>query len=225
MKKILVIAPHADDEVLGMGGTIAKHSQSNNEVYVLIATNAHKGDENMFSEAGINLVRNEALQAHEILGVTNTFFLDFPAPRLNAFPFYKISVEFNKIIDKVNPDILYLPHPGDLHLDHHAIYMAALVSARPQNGCSVKEIYCYETLSETEWAPYQGDKHFKPNLFEAISEYMDKKIKAMSCFQSQLKDQPHTRSLSSIKALARYRGGTVNVQYAESFEIERVIEI
>ncbi|WP_418637383.1 PIG-L deacetylase family protein [Winogradskyella sp.] len=221
--KILIIAPHADDEIIGCGGTIAKATQSGDEVFVIIATNANKGAPELFNENEIIKVRQEALSAHKYLGVKNTFFLDFPAPALNAFPEYKISIELSKIINKIKPNVLYLPHPGDLHQDHKAIYRASLVAARPQGDYCINEIYCYETLSETEWAPYQ-EKAFSPNVFNDISVFFDMKIKAMEFFKSQIKDFPHTRSVETFEALAKYRGSTVGVYRAESFMLERVIK-
>jgi LmbE family N-acetylglucosaminyl deacetylase len=220
--KILVIAPHADDEIIGCGATMAKHIANEDDVYVIIGTNANKGAPELFDEKIINKVRSEALEAHGFLGVKKTFFLDFPAPALNAFPEYKISVEISKVISKIQPDILYLPHPGDLHQDHKAIYRASLVAVRPQGVYSVKEIYCYETLSETEWAPYQ-EKPFVPNIFNDVSAFFDQKLEAMRFFKSQIKEFPHTRSLETFEALARYRGATVGVKRAESFMVERII--
>jgi LmbE family N-acetylglucosaminyl deacetylase len=221
--KILVIAPHADDEIIGCGATMAKHIANADDVYVIIATNANKGAPELFDEKTINKVRSEALEAHGFLGVKKTFFLNFPAPALNAFPEYKISMEISKIINKIKPDILYLPHPGDLHQDHKAIYRASLVAVRPQGVYCVKEIYCYETLSETEWAPYQ-EKPFVPNVFNDVSAFFDQKLESMRFFKSQIKEFPHTRSLETFEALARYRGATVGVKRAESFMVERIIK-
>jgi LmbE family N-acetylglucosaminyl deacetylase len=223
MKKILVIAPHADDEVLGCGATIAKLASLGNEIHILVATNAHIGAPEIASAKGIERVRNEALEAHKILGVKETHFEDFPAPALNAYPEFKISVAIAKLLEKIKPDILFLPHPGDLHQDHKAIYRAALVAARPQGNYSIKEIYCYETLSETEWAPYQGDNFFKPNYFIDVTNFIEKKLEAMKCFNSQLKVFPHSRSIETIMALSTLRGNTVGVKNAESFEVERII--
>lgn len=221
--KILVIAPHADDEIIGCGGTIAKAVSQKDEVYVVITTNAHLGAPELFNEQAIKKVREEALQAHRFLGVKETFFLEFPAPALNAFPEYKISLELSKIINKIQPNILYLPHPGDLHQDHKATYRASLVAARPQGNYCVEEIYCYETLSETEWAPYQ-EKAFIPNVFNDITEHFEKKIVAMQFFKSQIKEFPHTRSTETFEALAKFRGATVGVKRAESFSLERIIK-
>lgn len=223
MANILVIAPHADDEVLGCGATIAKHVSMNDKVTVLIGTNASKGAPELFDEDVIDDIRAEAQQAHDKLGVSNTIFFDFPAPALNAFPSYKISLEISKVIEKGRFETVYLPHPGDMHEDHNAIYRAALVACRPQNDNPVKKIYCYETLSETEWSPRQGDHYFKPNHFVDVSEYFEKKLAAMECFESQLREFPHSRSIKSLEALAKYRGSTVGVERAEAFEVEREI--
>ncbi|MCI2227551.1 PIG-L family deacetylase [Polaribacter sp. MSW13] len=221
--KILVIAPHADDEIIGCGGTIAKAISNGSEVFVVIATNASIGAPELFDEKAIDIVRQEALAAHNFLGIKKTFFLDFPAPALNAFPEYKISIELSKIINKLKPNILYLPHPGDLHQDHKAIYRASLVASRPQGEYSIKEIYCYETLSETEWAPRQ-EKAFVPNMFNDVTDFFEEKLTAMKFFKSQIKEFPHTRSTETFEALAKYRGATVGVKRAESFIVERIIK-
>lgn len=221
-KKILIIAPHADDEIIGCGGLMAKSIAEGNLVYVIIATNAHIGAPDLFRKDGIEKVRAEALLAHNYLGVKETFFLDFPAPALNSYPEYKISLALSKIFNDLKPDIIYLPHPGDLHQDHKALYRSSLVAARPQGDYTIKEIYCYETLSETEWAPYQ-EKPFIPNVFVDISAYFNLKIRAMQFYESQIKNFPHTRSVETFEALAKYRGSTIGVQRAESFILERLI--
>lgn len=221
--KVLVIAPHPDDEIIGCGGTIAKYIDKGIDVYVIVATNAHKGAPELFDNQIIKEVRLEALKAHKYLGVKETFFFDFPAPALNAFPEFKISIKIAEIINQVKPNILYLPHPGDLHQDHKAIYRAGLVAARPQGDYCIKEIYCYETLSETEWAPYQ-EKAFIPNVFIDITDFFEQKLEAMRFFKSQIKEFPHTRSTETFEALAKFRGSTVGVNRAESFILERIVK-
>jgi LmbE family N-acetylglucosaminyl deacetylase len=223
MKKILIVAPHADDEVLGCGGIIAKYCSNGDSVYVAIMTNAHIGDPQLFSEESINIVREEAKKAHKILGVKETFFYDFPAPRLDATPAYLISNELNKLFHKLEIATLYLPHRGDIHKDHTVIFQAALVAARPINNCSIKTILTYETLSETEWAAPFGSDVFIPNVFEEINGFLAKKIEAISCYKSQIKEFPHSRSIESIENLAKYRGVTIGTEYAESFCLIRSI--
>lgn len=222
MNKVIVIAPHADDEIIGCGATIAKHINNGDEVYVIIATNASIGAPELYNEAIVANIRNEALNAHNFLGVTKTFFLDFPAPALNAFPEFEISMELLKIFIQVSPNILYLPHSGDIHQDHKAIYRASLVAARPQGNNKLEKIYCYETLSETEWTP-MSEKPFVPNHFVDISDTFELKCKAMGFFKSQIKVFPHSRSLDTFEALAKYRGSTIGVKRAEAFTVERQI--
>ncbi len=223
MNNILVIAPHADDEVIGCGATIAKHVHQGDQVWVTIATNASKGAPELFKKEDIDKIRKEALEAHKVLGVQETIFMDFPAPALNAYPEYKISLEISKLLDKIRPDTLYLPHPGDIHQDHKAIYRASLVACRPKLDFSISNIFCYETLSETEWTPIH-EKPFVPNYFVNISSYFNDKVKAMECYGSQMKLFPHSRSIEAFEALAKYRGATVAVSRAEAFTVERLIK-
>lgn len=224
MNKIIVVAPHADDEIIGCGATIAKHIQQGDEVMVVIATNASIGAPELFSEENVKNTREEAKKAHKLLGVEETLFMEFPAPALNAFPEYKISLGLSKIFQDFCPTHLYLPHPGDIHQDHKAIYRAALVAARPQGNYTIHNIYCYETLSETEWTPMQ-ERPFVPNHFVDVTNVFFKKEQAMKCFKSQIKEFPHSRSLEAFEALAKFRGATIGVDRAEAFIVERQIKM
>jgi LmbE family N-acetylglucosaminyl deacetylase len=183
---ILIVAPHADDEILGCGGIISKYAGNGDDVYIVIVTNANIGAPDLFSADDINKVRNEALKAHQLLKVTKTFFLDFPAPRLETHPSYEISDAITKIIYENNIHSMFIPHKGDIHRDHTVVYYSCLVAARPINNCPVKTILSYETLSETEWSsPTAGDV-FMPNVFIDITQFLPDKLKAMSCLSSQI---------------------------------------
>tara|TARA_B100001250_G_C19817464_1_gene799563 strand:+ start:19630 stop:20310 length:681 start_codon:yes stop_codon:yes gene_type:complete len=225
MKNILVIAPHADDEVLGCGGTIYKHYLAKDNVYVAIMTDASKGAPELFSDEEIDKIRNEALKAHKILGVTKTIFFDLPAPKLNQYPIYKIADKIRLLINKYRIDTIYIPHRGDLHKDHESVYDASLVAAKPLPTQSVKKIFVYETLSETDWGDTVSSNVFVPRFFNVIKKsVLNKKIAAMKCFKSQLKDPPNSRSLENLKNLASVRGSTVGNNYAESFDIVRILK-
>ena len=225
MKKILVIAPHADDEVLGCGASIAKACASGDEVYVLICTNASVGAPELFSSDIIKQIRTEALEAHSALGVKETFFLEFPAPVLDQYPRYKMSNEISAIIRKIGADTVYIPHRGDCHKDHAIIHECAMVACRPLANCKVKHVYAYETLSETEWGEPIAADFFVPVKYNTFSvEEFQKKLDAMSCFKSQLYPFPASRSLEAIEALAKYRGCTVSAERAEAFEVLRDID-
>jgi len=218
---ILIIAPHPDDEVLGCGGLIKKLSSQNKKLWVLIVT---RGKASMYSEEKIVNVRREALEAHKILGVTKTEFLDFPAPELDLISVSVLAAAINKVILQFKADTIYLPHRGDIHSDHKAVFNAGLVAARPVSNNPVKRIFSYETLSETEWAAPTADEIFIPTSFVNISDEFSYKIEAMNCFKSQIKEFPNTRSLKTIEALANFRGSTVGFTHAEAFMTVRIIE-
>ena len=193
-KNILIVAPHCDDEVLGCGGIMAKYAKDHYNVFVAIITNGHIGAPELFKKEGTEKVREEALEAHDLLGVQKTYFLDFPAPRLDSIPAYKLSIALSKVIKDHSITDMYVPHRGDIHKDHRITYECALVAARPINNCSVKNIYAYETLSETEWAAPFADEAFIPTRFVDITEHVKDKIKAFQKFTTQIKEFPHPRS-------------------------------
>jgi len=224
MNNVLVIAPHADDEVLGCGGSIYKHYLNGDKVSVAIMTNAFKGAPEIFSKQYIDDLRNEALKAHKILKVSDTIFFEFPAPKLNEYPLYKIANDINKLIKKKKIDTLYIPHRGDLHKDHEAIYDASLVASKPLPNQTVKRIFVYETVSETEWGDPINSSIFVPKYFNVINKsILNKKLKSMKCYKSQLKNMPNPRSLNNLENLASVRGAIVGHKYAESFDIVREI--
>lgn len=220
MNKILVIAPHPDDEVLGCGAQIKKYSESEHNVYILVMT---RGTPKYYSNRQIDNVRMEALAAHQLLGVTKTYFLDFHAPELDTYPLSEIAREIKKVIDEIQADIVYLPHRGDIHNDHGLVYKASLVACRPVGVYSVKRILAYETMSETEWSPPFGDDAFVPTVYSDVSQTFQAKLEAMCKFASQLRGFPNSRSLENLEALAKYRGATIGVERAEAFMLVRDI--
>lgn len=225
MNKILIIAPHADDEVLGCGATMAKDCAKGDEVFVLICTNASVGAPELFSAELIKQIRSEAVAAHRLIGIKETFFLDFPAPALDQYPRYKMSNEISAVVRKIGADTVYIPHRGDCHKDHTIIHECAMVACRPLANCTVKHVYAYETLSETEWGEPIAADFFVPVKYNTFTvDEFQKKLDAMSCFKSQLYPFPASRSLEAIEALAKYRGCTVSAERAEAFETLRDID-
>ncbi len=214
--KILVIAPHTDDEVLGVGGTMARLAALGAEVCVAIMTEGYSAEE-------IECDRQEALAAHKLLGVKQTIFLPLPAANLDTIPHRDINRHLNEVIQNIQPEVLYIPFTGDLHLDHQRVFLSALVAARPNRPGAPRAIYAYETLSETNWnAPYLAP-NFVPNVFVDISNYLEMKIQAMQLYASQIKPFPNERSEESLRALATLRGSTVNCFAAEAFVLVREI--
>lgn len=219
--KVLVMAPHPDDEIIGVGGTIAKKVQMGDEVYVCIVT---KGQQPLFEEEFVEQSRMECREADSLLGVSETIFLDFPAVMLETVPRHVFNGKISEIVQRIKPDEVYIPHRGDMQLDHQMVVDAAMVALRPKNEHVIKRIYAYETLSETGWNIPNTTNEFIPNVYEDITEVFEQKMAAMNIFQSQLSEFPATRSVGAIEALARFRGAIVGVCAAESFSLVREIK-
>lgn len=220
--RVIVIAPHPDDEVLGCGGTIAKHSANGDSVYVCVMT---KGYKPLFADEMEFIVKDECRNADKLLGVKETFFLDFPAAMLEEVLRYKINDAIVERIQHVRPDIVYIPHRGDMQIDHKMIVDAAMVALRPKYDHVVKKIYAYETLSETGWDIPNTANEFIPTVYNDISNYMNDKTEAIKCFKTQLAEYPNARSVEAIKALAMYRGATMKMNAAEAFVLIRELQM
>lgn len=212
--KILIFAPHNDDEVLGAGGTLSKFANQGNDVFVCEVTSGE-------NKVIVDKIKSEALKAHAIIGVKQTFFLDLPVVAINQVPVSEINEKMLEIVKIVDPEIAFIPHKGDIHTDHVEVAKSAMVALRPVSAPNLKTIYAYETLSETEWNIPSVENVFIPNVWSDISNYLDIKLQAMNCYQTQIKEFPHPRSLEAIEALAKYRGSNICVKYAESFMLIR----
>lgn len=221
--KVLVIAPHPDDEVLGVGGTIARHNAQGDSVTVCIVT---KGQPPLFPKEGYKETRAEAARAHKCLGGgIQTIYMDFPAANVEAVPRYELNSQILNLILEVKPDILYIPHFEDMQKDHQLIVDAVMVAVRPKYAHRVSEVYMYETLSETEWNLPRPGKQFTPNYYVDITDFLEQKLEAFSMYESQCDDFPNPRSREAIISLARFRGSNVMVNAAEAFEVVRIVRM
>lgn len=213
--KVLVVAPHPDDEVLGVGGTIAGLACKDNQLTVAIVT---KGWEPLFPNSQVEQVRSEAEQANKILGVQSLRFMDLPVTRLNQIPKNELNGAFEKLIAEEKPEIVFLPFCGDLQQDHRQVFEACMVALRPgENTKSIMQILCYETVSETHRPSARIEAGFEPNLWVDISSRLPVKLEAMRKYKSQLQSEPAPRSLEAISSLAKWRGSTVGMHAAECF--------
>ncbi len=216
--KVLVFAPHPDDEILGVGGTIAKRTQNKDEVYVCVVT---RGVKPLYDDAGIQIIQAQCREADKKLGASETIFLDFPAVMLETVPRYEFNGRISEVVQQIKPDEVYIPHRGDMQLDHKMVVDATMVALRPKYAHAIKRIYAYETLSETGWDIPNTVNEFIPNVYENISETLQMKLDAMAVIQSQLAPFPAARSLEAIEYLAKYRGSTINCFAAEAFALIR----
>lgn len=218
MKRILVIAPHPDDEILGCGGTILKHIASGNEVYICVVT---RGMPPLFNPQRVDENRKDTERCHKHIGIKHTYYLDFPAAMLENVERYELNGRLLEIVKEVQPDEVYIPHYGDMQKDHQIVADAAMVVLRPKYQPQVNTIYSYETLSETDWNAPNVQNAFIPNVFVDISDYIEEKKAALSFFKLQVGEFPDARSIKAIDALASYRGALMNMHAAEAFMLIR----
>jgi LmbE family N-acetylglucosaminyl deacetylase len=216
--KMLIVATHPDDEVIGCGGTAARHAVAGDEVHVLVVT---RGDPEKYPAGQVEELRRELAAAHKVMGVRDVQYLDYPAPKLDTVPRCALADAIDGVLQSLKPDMLFLPHRGDLHADHRAVHQAALVAARPNGRHRIGRLLSYETLSETEWGSPVSADAFLPTVFVNIADFLEPKLRALECYRSQLKDFPHPRSLQAVEALARLRGSTAGYPAAEAFMLVR----
>lgn len=224
--KILIVASHPDDEVLGCGGIIAKYSKDR-EVYILIlgegvSSRYQKREEAPKEE--LDKIREQSRQAGKFLGAKEVFFLDLPDQRFDTVSFLDIVKKIENIVQALMPEIIYTHSSSDLNLDHRITFEAVLTATRPIGEFSAKELYSFEISSSTEWAFSKINGSFLPDVFEDISSSdIAKKIEALKIYEGEIKKFPHPRSEEAILSLAKIRGSSVGSNYAEAFELIRYI--
>lgn len=217
--KVLVISPHPDDEVLGVGGTMRRLADEGHEVTVAIVT---KGWSPLFPDEQVAQVRAEAQDANAALGVNRVRFMDLPVTKLHAIPEHELNAAFDALIMDEQPEWVFLPFPGDRHEDHRQVFDAALIALRPvPDRAFVKRILCYETVSETHWSVSHLEPAFQPQLWFDITDQLAAKLAAMRIYASQLRPAPDARSLEALQALATWRGSIVGMSAAETFVLAR----
>ncbi|WP_214482538.1 PIG-L deacetylase family protein [Bacillus sp. SM2101] len=215
-KTVLIIASHPDDELLGSGATIKKLINGGYEVITVItAQGRNKEDE---------YITNCCIEANKELGVKEVIFLEYPNLEMETFPLHLINKKIEKLITIYQPCKIFTHHYGDLNKDHQVTFQAVMTAARPIAGSAPIDIICFETVSSTEWTHHTNDQTFKPNYYVDVTDTIDNKLNALKHYDVEMRLFPHPRSFDGIKFLARYRGMTVGVHYAEAFEIIRRIQ-
>lgn len=217
MKKILFVAPHPDDETLGCGGTIFKHLANGDQVFWLIITNIV--DDKLSSSLRRDKRQEEIATVAKMYKFVKTFTLDFPTTRLDEYPISDIIEKVSRVVNEVEPHTIYVNNRSDIHTDHQVVFKAVLSCTKSFRYKYINRILMYETLSETEYAAPLPENQFMPNVYIDISRHFDQKCLVMGEYKSEVMQKPLPRSLSSIEALAKYRGSRVGVDYAEAFQL------
>ena len=215
MKKVMAVAVHPDDETLGCGGALLKHKKNGDEIYWLILTSVDV--ENGWKEEDVESRRNEIDKVSEMYGFSAIHNLSFPATRLDTIPMKDLISEISKIIQKVEPDIIYVPNRSDIHTDHQVAFKAIMSCTKVFRNSFIRKILMYECLSETEFSPSLQTDIFIPNVFVDITGFLEEKIKIMKMYRGEMGTFPFPRSEENIRALATYRGSVAGVEAAEAF--------
>jgi LmbE family N-acetylglucosaminyl deacetylase len=225
MKKILVIAAHPDDEVLGCGGTMARLTREGNRVYTIILgegiTSRDEKRDTSKRKKELRSLRDQAKKANTLLGVKRTFIFDLPDNRFDTVALLDIVKTLEKVKKEVKPDIVYTHSYGDLNIDHRITFEAVLTAFRPVKGESVKEIYSFEVPSSTEWAFGRINSGFRPNVFIDINDSLNLKLKAMGQYKTEKRTFPHPRSAKALRTVAGRWGTVSGCDAAEAFELIR----
>ena len=209
MKRVLVIAAHPDDELLGCGGTVALHAAQGDEVTAVIVC---EGESLRYGEDGVG--QSDHIQAAgKVLGMKEVRTLKFPDQKLDTFTLTDIITPLEKLVDEVQPHVVYSQYGGDINRDHELLFKAVLVATRPMEEF-IEAVYAFDTASSTEWA---YPRTFIPDTWVDITSTLQKKLDAMACYKSEVRDYPHPRSLESLEHRAASWGNQCMMNSAEVF--------
>ncbi len=216
--KVLAISAHPDDETIGAGGTLARHVSTGDEVYWCIVTKTYPPQ---WAEAETIEAFRQIDEVQQVLGIRQVFRLGFPTVKLNTVPYIDLSSALQRVVDEVQPEVVYTTPADDINLDHRIVYESTLVATRPLPGTSVKRLLNYEIAPTSRFGLPVGSNGFAPTVFVDVADYLDIKLKAMACYKTELRDYPHPRSLKGLQILAEERGLSVGLRAAECFQLIR----
>ena len=221
MLSVLVIAAHPDDEVLGCGGTIARHADAGDQVQVLIVaegtTSRQQQRDRMQATDELSALAQAAQLAGAILGAQGVELMDLPDNRLDSLDRLDLIKQIEERIARHQPQVVYVHHAGDVNVDHRRLHEAVVTACRPMPGQPVRRLLSFEVVSSTEWQPPGSAPAFQPNWFVEISDQWQRKREALVAYTSEMRPWPHARSLEALEHLARWRGAQVGVEAAEAF--------
>jgi LmbE family N-acetylglucosaminyl deacetylase len=224
--RVLVLAAHPDDEVLGCGGTIAWHVDQGHDVAIHLmaegATSRLNLPDRVVMATELESLRSSARKAAKILGASISFD-DYPDNRMDSVDLLDVVKSVEKLIAEIRPERVYTHHSGDVNIDHRIVHQAAVTACRPLPGQSVRSLFFFETPSSTEWQPSTSAEVFAPNWFVSIDRTIERKREALKAYASEMREFPHSRSLVAVENLAKWRGASAGVSAAEAFMLGRYV--
>jgi LmbE family N-acetylglucosaminyl deacetylase len=218
--KVLVVSAHPDDEILGVGGTVARHVLQGDQVTAVIVAD---GATARYEAGAENTLKAYGEAAAAVLGLRDVRFLGFKDQRLDGGAIIEVIKPIEKIVDEIKPEVVYCHHWGDLNRDHRVVSEAVTVACRPVGEGYPRRLLMFETPSSSEWSAPDPALQFMPNVFIDIGATLEKKLEAMACYKSELRPEPHPRSLAALRARAQYWGQIVGKAYAEPFVLAREV--
>ena len=216
MAKVLVIAPHPDDETLGCGGTIYRHKQEGDELCWTIITGI--SEDLGWSEAEVKKRDSEIDTAAKQYGFSNVFKFRLPTTKLDTLPLTGLIEKITDVYKKIEPEIIYMPYAYDVHTDHQIIAKALQSTFKWFRYPHIQKVLMYESPSETEFN-FMEKRTFTPNVFVNISDYLDDKIETMKIYYGEMLDFPFPRSEKTMRSMAAFRGSQSGYEAAEAFEL------
>lgn len=220
--RVLIVAAHPDDEVLGCGGTISRLVKEKHNVKILILGEGVTSRYEERKKADMSLVETlekKSRKAAACMGVEDISFCRLPDNRFDTMPLLDVVKKVEKAVESFRPELVYTQHGGDLNIDHAITFRAVMTALRPLKGTCVKELYGYEVASSTEWAFQQFEPSFKANVFIDISKTLKDKIKAMKVYESETRSFPHPRSPKALESIAARWGSVAGMEAAEAFQL------
>jgi LmbE family N-acetylglucosaminyl deacetylase len=218
--RVLVVAAHPDDELLGAGATVARHVDDGDQVVAVIAS---EGATARYQAGAETMLERCAREAAGVLGIHDLRFLGFPDQRMDTRPLIEITQAIEAVLREVRPDVVYTHFWGDLNRDHRVVAEATQVACRPIGDDYPRRLIAFETPSSTEWAPPEPGSAFTPNHFVDVTTTIDRKLAAMARYTSEVRPAPHPRSLEALRTRAAGWGHIVGRAYAEAFVIVRQV--
>ena len=216
--RVLVVAPHPDDESLGCCGTLMRLHEEGAELGWLIVTAAH--EQPGWTPERIRSREAEIKAVARSIGFDHVFNLGLPAARLDTLSRSELIDRFAEIFKSFAPAQLFLPSRSDAHTDHRLVFDAAAACTKWFRYPSVTRVLAYETISETGYG-LGADSRFEPNYFVDIGRFLERKLQTIAIYESEVGDFPFPRSIEAIRALATIRGAASGFAAAEGFQLLR----